>query len=176
MRLIPGKTKVKIELFKGISIWDIIVGTIGIAMVIAVLLSSIPYRFYVAGGIVFLFAGLIVRIDATPNYIYIMHILRHFSYKRNYERMLDDNAIFIETRNKSLEEKIEDFYDDEESEEPAKSKEQLKKEKKEKRKAEAALYKAENKKLKDKKVPEDEKNEICMRVQKEALKRRKLML
>ena len=48
MRLIPGKTKVKIELFRGITIGDIAVGAMTLLLALLVLLSTFPGRFYMS--------------------------------------------------------------------------------------------------------------------------------
>ena len=42
MRLIPGKTKVQVELFKGITLADMLVGGIAMVMAVLVLTSSLP--------------------------------------------------------------------------------------------------------------------------------------
>ena len=44
MRLIPGKTKVRIELFKGVSIGDIVVVSLGVALVLLFAISSLPWN------------------------------------------------------------------------------------------------------------------------------------
>ncbi len=93
MRLIPGKTKVQIELFKGISLWDMLVAGIGILLVLFVLISSLPGKFYIIMGIGIVFVGLLIRMDTVPNYRYLLQILRHFSYARRYAKTYDDAAI-----------------------------------------------------------------------------------
>ena len=93
MRLIPGKTKVQIELFKGISLWDMLVAGIGILLVLFVLISSLPGKFYIIMGIGIVFVGLLIRMDTVPNYRYLLQILRHFSYARRYAKPYDDAAI-----------------------------------------------------------------------------------
>ena len=161
MRLIPGKTKVQVELFKGISIWDIIIGVVGGGLAIAVLLSGLPGRFYIIIGILVVFAALLVRLDATPNYVYLLHILRHFCYKRNFERTLDDDALLVMNGQVTHEELVNELFEGtDRAKERRQQSENEKADKKERKKAEAALYKEENKKLKDKNVSEEEKNEI----------------
>lgn len=161
MRLIPGKTKVQIEFFKGVSIWDIILGAIGLALAVAVLLSSLPHRFYILIGVVVIFAGLLIRLDTTPNYVYLLHILRHFSYKRYFERTLDDDALLVMNDQKDHEELVDELFEGAEKKKKRKAQEEkTDTRKKERKKAEAALYREESKKLRDKKVSEEEKNEI----------------
>ncbi len=174
MRLIPGKTKVKIEFFKGISIWDILIGVVGAGLEIAILISSLPYRFYVMLGVGMIFAGLLVRLDATPNYVYLLHILRHFCYKRHFERTLDDDALLLLNGQKDRNEAVEELFDKSKKAKGKREDQEIdKKSLKEKKKAEAALFKEENRKLKDKKVSEEEKNEIWKaRAQRSAEKKR----
>ncbi len=93
MRLIPGKTKVQIELFKGISLWDMLVAAIGLLMVLFVMISSLPYKFYIIMGVACLFVGLLVRLDTVPNYLYLLRILRHFSYKHRYDKRFNDELL-----------------------------------------------------------------------------------
>ena len=50
-RLIPGKTKVQVELFRGVKIGDIIVSAIGLTMIVFVLISSLPYKLAFCVGI-----------------------------------------------------------------------------------------------------------------------------
>ena len=63
MRIIPKKTKVSMEFFKGIEIPDVLVGTVGITIVISVLFSNLPYRMGIALGIAVLFGASIIPID-----------------------------------------------------------------------------------------------------------------
>ncbi len=93
MRLIPGKTKVQIELFKGISLWDMLVAGIGILLALFVLISSLPGKFYFIMGIGLVFIGLLIRMDTVPNYRYLLQILRHYSYRRKYARVYDDETL-----------------------------------------------------------------------------------
>lgn len=95
MRLIPGKTKVQIELFKGISLWDMLVAGIGALLVLLVLISTLPFKFYIVLVIGLIFVGLLVRMDTVPNYLYLLHILRHFSYSRKYDKVYDDKTLII---------------------------------------------------------------------------------
>ncbi len=90
MRLIPGKTKVKIELFRGITIGDIIVGMIGLTLLTLVLLSTFPGRIYIIVAIIALCALLLIRLDSQPNYVLLLSILRYFSYPRAYRRSVRD--------------------------------------------------------------------------------------
>ena len=66
MRLIPGKTKVKIEIFKGITLVDMIVGFVGMVLVTICAISSLPARWAIAAVVALIFAALLVRLDSDP--------------------------------------------------------------------------------------------------------------
>ena len=107
MRLIPGKTKVQIELFKGISLWDMLVAGIGALLVLLVLISTLPFKFYIVLGIGLVFVGLLVRMDTVPNYLYLLHVLRHFSYARRYDKVYNDETLIAMSSENSREQLVE---------------------------------------------------------------------
>lgn len=157
MRLIPGKTKVEIELFKGITLADILVAGISMVMVVLVLLSSLPGKVYIVGGIGILAAGLLARLDTVPNYLYLLHILRHFGYVRRYGRMYDDQMLIDSKEGRAAEISFQKVFPDK----PAaflSQKELWKREKEEQK-----LRKKEDKLLKSKKISEEEKEAILAR-------------
>ena len=63
MRIIPKKTKVSMEFFKGVEIPDVLVGILGVAIVISVIFSNLPSRMLIAGGIAVLFGASVVPVD-----------------------------------------------------------------------------------------------------------------
>ncbi|MCQ2424317.1 MAG: DUF87 domain-containing protein [Clostridia bacterium] len=90
MRLIPGKTKVQIELFRGITLGDILIALVAAILVAFVLISTLPAKLLIILGVIFLAAILLVRLDSEPNYIYLLHILRNLAYKRKFARRVSD--------------------------------------------------------------------------------------
>ena len=52
-RLIPGKTKVQIELFKGVLLSDIAMAAVFAVMLLFVVLSSLPYKGYICLAVLF---------------------------------------------------------------------------------------------------------------------------
>ena len=80
VRLIPGKTKVQIELFKGVRLADVLVGLVTFLMIVFVVISSLPYKFYIVLGLLCLAVLLLVRLDTVPTYTYLINMLRHFAY------------------------------------------------------------------------------------------------
>ena len=95
-RLIPGRTKVQVELFKGVRLTDLLVAAVALVMLVFVLVSSLPGKLYFSIGVLLITAALLARIDTQPNYIYLLHILRHFALPRGYKRFKDDSALLRE--------------------------------------------------------------------------------
>ena len=147
MRLIPGKTKVKVELFKGVSVSDVIIALVAAVMAGFVITSSLPGKLYIVIGIVCIAAMLLLRLDTEPNYIYILHIFRHLGYKRSFMRAHTD----AELENREA--------DEGEQEEPLESTAQ----RKARLKAEREERKADDKKLKDRSVSKEEKDAIWLK-------------
>ena len=92
-RLIPGKTKVSIELFKGVTIGDMIVGAVALAMLALVFLSNLPWKLGICIAIFAIAILLLFRMDDQPNYIYLLHILSFIGYDRHFERFADDQQL-----------------------------------------------------------------------------------
>ena len=92
-RLIPGKTKVQIELFKGVRLADVLVGLIAFLMIVFVVISSLPYKFYIILGLLCVACLLLVRLDTVPTYTYLLNMLRHFAYHRKYRRAITDEQL-----------------------------------------------------------------------------------
>ena len=87
MRIIPKKTKVATELFKGVTIPDVLVGFFGALIMFFIFLSSLPYKLWIEIGVFFLFGTLLIRIDEDPVYISILKLLRHVSHDRRFQYM-----------------------------------------------------------------------------------------
>ena len=112
-RLIPGKTKVKIELFKGVRVADVLVGLVAFLLLVFVLISSMPYKFYIVLGVLFIAGILLVRTDGVPIYTYLLHMLRHLAYRRTYRREVADAQLL--DPEKSKEEAFSYLFEDEDS-------------------------------------------------------------
>ena len=121
MRIIPRNTKVATEFFTGVSLADILVGTVGVLIIFFVIISNLPYKIGICGGIAAVFVLLLVRIDTESNYMFLLRIVKHFSYYRKY-RKLHTNPF------EALEEPFEPVIS--ESVQTTKGKKKIKKEKK----------------------------------------------
>lgn len=87
MRIIPKKTKVATEFFRGVSLADILVGFFGILVLFFVFLSSLPGKGWIELAVFFVFALLLARIDEEPNYMFLLQLLRHFSHERRFQKL-----------------------------------------------------------------------------------------
>ena len=93
MRIIPKKTKVSTEFFSGVSIADILVGAGGVVLIFFVVVSNLPQKLGICGGIAIVFAMLLVRIDDETNYMFLLRIIKHLSYHKSYRKMPDQADI-----------------------------------------------------------------------------------
>lgn len=154
-RLIPGKTKVQIELFKGVRLTDILVGLIAFLMIVFVVISSLPFKFYIVLGVLFVAGLLLIRMDTVPNYIYLVNMLRHFAYRRTYRRFTSDEQLLDPegSRNKSFAKVFQTDENEDSDETP---------------KARKARIKEEDMILASKDTPEEEKELIRKRRKEEA--------
>lgn len=87
MRYIPRKTKVKMEFFKGITLTDILVAAIGVGGGIGLVISNLPYNWYLALGWVCLIAMLFMPIDDELRlYGSIGLLIRFIAFKKKYNK------------------------------------------------------------------------------------------
>lgn len=157
MRLIPGKTKVKIELFKGVTLGDVLVGLIGLIAVTLCAISSLPGRWVIAVIMATLFGILIVRFDDEALYVFLWHMIRYRAYPRRFSRIYDDKAL-LQMSNEDL---PTEFFDSLE-ETSAKEDEELELDPKEKKKRLKELIKEEDKILKSKTATAEEKDAVWL--------------
>ncbi|MBR6376256.1 MAG: ATP-binding protein [Oscillospiraceae bacterium] len=157
-RLIPGRTKVHIELFRGVSLRDIVVGVVAMAMLIFVLLSNLPGKLWIGLGIVMLTALLLIRLDEQPNYLYFLHILSFIGYHRHFERYQKDDQLLSRGKSGRKEAAIELLFQDQSKtgEEPRRSRREAEKARKNREAREDRL-------LRNPGTPEEIRQEILKR-------------
>ena len=166
MWLIPGKTKVKTEIFKGVSFVDVLIGLVAGVIFVFLLLSNLPYKFVISIILFFITALLLVRIDAEPNYVFLMHMFRYFGYAKHFARVQSDEALVAKNggKNQEAEKELLKQEDKKQLRSEAKAeKKQRQKAKKAERKAEKAERKADDKILKSKKASKEEKDAIWLK-------------
>lgn len=108
MRLIPGKTKVKIELFRGITLGDIIIGIVTLSLMALVLLSTLPGRTYISVGVLAVGVMLVIRLDQKPNYRLVLDLLKYIAFPKKFWRMFSDKHLI----SKATEERKGDHWKD----------------------------------------------------------------
>ena len=163
-RLIPGKTKVEVELFRGVTLGDVLVVGIALAMLIFVFLSNLPYKLVIAIVVAGVAGLLLFRIDGQANYHYLLHILGHFGYDRHFAKVYTDKMLLERGEGRGEEAAFDELFRQrmEQAETKAEKKQRLKAEKRAEQ-ARAAERKREDKLLKSKKASEAEKEAIRAR-------------
>lgn len=155
MWLIPGKTKVQTEIFKGVSLADILIGVIAGAVLIFLLASNLPYKFIISVVLLFITALLLIRIDTEPNYVLLFHLLHYLGYPKRYERIYSDRLLLNKQQEGGRKEELDKVY----AEDHQKT-EETKAQKQQRKKQEKAERREDDRKLKDKKVSKEEKDAI----------------
>ena len=104
MRLIPGRTKVKIEIFKGITLADVGIGLVAALLIAMCVSSSLPGKWIVASLILSVVATLLVRLDDDPLYVFVWHMIRFKAYPRNYKKsgVVEEQAVGEEDNQDSI--------------------------------------------------------------------------
>ena len=89
MRLIPRNTKVKLQFYKGITLTDIILALVCLALVAITLASNFYFKYLIALGVVCVFIPLFLPVGEERIYRSALYMLRHlFGRKRYYARNL----------------------------------------------------------------------------------------
>lgn len=157
MWLIPGKTKVKIELFKGVSIADILIGVVGVMFVVLILVSNLPHKFIFTLVTVFVFAALLTRIDGDPNYIFILHILKHIALPKRFSKVYDDELLAKISQEGEYQANLDIVLSEDEDIEETEAERKLR------LKRERIEYKEDSKKLRSKTLTKEEEDAIWLK-------------
>ncbi len=82
MRIIPKKTRVSMEFFKGIELTDIIIACVGVTLTLFMLLSNLPFRWIAALILFILFVASIIPVEDEKAYKTIYYAIKYaMSYK-----------------------------------------------------------------------------------------------
>ena len=84
MRIIPKKTRVEMEFFKGIGVADVIVLGVGLSLAFALLLSDLPLRSVFFVIVLVLTVGLVVPIDDDKGYRFIYYSMKYLANQRQF--------------------------------------------------------------------------------------------
>lgn len=94
MRLIPRNTKVKLQFYKGITLTDIILALVCLALVAITLASNFYFKYLIALGVVCVFIPLFLPVGEERIYRSALYMLRHlFGRKRYYAGGTDGAGI-----------------------------------------------------------------------------------
>lgn len=90
MRIIPKKTRVSMEFFKGIELPDIIIACVGVTLTLLMLLSNLPFRWGAALIMFILFAASIIPVENEKAYktVYygIKYAMSYKTFRKNPEK------------------------------------------------------------------------------------------
>ena len=92
MRVIPKKTKVRLELFPGLEVVDVFVGAIGAALTVMLAMANIPGHWAMAIIVAVITAALIIPIDDDKGYLMIIYFLRYLGRPRNFKKRGDGES------------------------------------------------------------------------------------
>ena len=84
MRIIPKKTRVEMEFFKGISVIDIIVLGVGLLLSVTILLSDLPFHVILFTIVLVLTIGLVIPIDDDKGYMFIFYAMKYLANQHQY--------------------------------------------------------------------------------------------
>ncbi len=84
MRVIPKRTKVRMELFRGVEVMDVIVGASGILITLSFIVSNLPARFIFAGIMMLLTVCLVFPLGDDKGYLLVLYALRYLGRPRHF--------------------------------------------------------------------------------------------
>lgn len=92
MRLIPRNTKVQTSFYKGITVTDIILGLIAMALVALAVSSNLTYKFLIALGIICIFIPMFIPVGEERIYTQTFYMFRHIAGRKTYSAIGKDSA------------------------------------------------------------------------------------
>ncbi|MDR1392094.1 MAG: DUF87 domain-containing protein [Clostridiales bacterium] len=86
MRIIPSKTNVQTQFFKGVGLLDALVGLVGITIASLIFLSNISHKgIYIISVLIF-FAILLCTLDDNKTYVLFYNIIKYYARPRIYSK------------------------------------------------------------------------------------------
>lgn len=95
MRIIPKKTKVQMEFFKGVGVIDMLILGIGGLLAFSILLSDFPFRSLLFTIVFVITVGIVIPVDDEKGYQLIYYTVtylaryKHFMSKKAQEENVD---------------------------------------------------------------------------------------
>lgn len=85
MKFIPRKSKVKTEVYRNVSVLDVLLGILGVVVTILMFVSNLPYKWYIGLSIASFWCMLFVPVsDGIKLYYSVVLIFKFFAYKKEY--------------------------------------------------------------------------------------------
>lgn len=84
MRIIPKKTKVSMEFFKGIETIDVFVAAVGSLFTVSILFSNLPYRLWIGLVVGCIFGVSLVSLEEDKAYMTLYYTLRYMAQQKSY--------------------------------------------------------------------------------------------
>ncbi|MBQ2863915.1 MAG: ATP-binding protein [Clostridia bacterium] len=85
MKFIPRKSKVKTEVYRGVSILDVILMILGVISTILIFISNLPYKWYIGLSFASFWCMLFVPVsDGIKLYYSIVLMFKFLAYKKEY--------------------------------------------------------------------------------------------
>ncbi|MDE6742637.1 MAG: ATP-binding protein [Lachnospiraceae bacterium] len=92
MRIIPKKTKVQMEFFKGIGVLDVAVGLIGASLAIAIFLSDLPLHIPISVIVLILVVGLVIPLEDEKGYMIIYNALVYLARQKYFRQRMEEES------------------------------------------------------------------------------------
>ena len=119
MRLVPGDTKVKLEVFKGVRIWDLIVGLVSGLISVYIIVSDLTHKVFLVIPIIIITGFLIARIvEGEPTYERLLRVLRFFVFPKRFERIYTDDMLYEKAIGVLGSDFLDEYGIDKENEDP----------------------------------------------------------
>ena len=84
MRVIPKRTNVRMELFRGVEVVDVIVGAVGALIAISFAVSNLPAKLIFAGIMLVITVTLVIPLGDEKGYMIVLFGLRFFGQPRHF--------------------------------------------------------------------------------------------
>ena len=84
-RIIPRRTKVKLEFMRGVTSLDLILAVIGVAIAVVLFASNFEGHFWIAAVFTILYAAMFIKIaDEERLYVTCAYIFRFMAQKKKF--------------------------------------------------------------------------------------------
>lgn len=100
MRVIPKKTKVGMELFKGIGVLDVFVGAVGLGLSASLLTANLPGHLVLSAVMLILTIGLVFPVEDDKGYMTMYYVLKYAARIKRFRKRSSQEAVMEEEKGK----------------------------------------------------------------------------